>query len=69
MNRNQDPRFERYMRDARFHALVQMVEHAFYSDNRVTYEEMLDAVFVARIRYIERNPAATLKFGPVEDLK
>lgn len=58
--RNQDPRFERYLQDAKFHHLVQMIENLFYSDHRVTYENILDAAYVARVRYVEMNPTITL---------
>lgn len=58
--RNQDRRFDRFFNDSRFHALVKFMENLFYSDNRFTYEEVLDAAFVARCRFIEMNPSATM---------
>lgn len=64
--KNRDRRIERYQNDARFNQLVSMIEHLFYSDNRVTYEEILDAAFVARIRFVEFNPSINLVMPPLE---
>lgn len=57
---NKDERFNRYTKDPRFHRLVKVIEDWFYSDNRITYEEVLDAAYVARVRYVELNPTVVL---------
>lgn len=58
--RNQDKRFDRYMNDNRFATMVKHFEQLLYSDTRVTYDEILDAAFVAYVKYREANPASTL---------
>jgi hypothetical protein len=54
--RNQDRRIERFRQDAKFSQLVRLIENLFYQDAGITYEEVLDAAYVARVRYIEMNP-------------
>lgn len=58
--KNNDHRFERYMRDPIFNKIVSAIEGMFYSDARITYEDIRDAAYVARVRYVEMNPAVTM---------
>jgi hypothetical protein len=59
--RNQDKRFDRYMNDNRFATIVKHFEQLLYSDTRVTYDEILDAAFVAYVKYREANPTMVMR--------
>lgn len=60
MRKNQDRRIDRAMNDPRFATLVKYMEALFYSDHRFTYDEVLDAVFVAQMKYITANPTLAM---------
>lgn len=52
---NLDHIFKRYQEDANFHQVVRsmdnlIVQHGF------THQDLIDAVFVAYMRFLERNP-------------
>jgi hypothetical protein len=58
---NADKRFDRLLNDVRFAQLVSVMESLIWNkDGRYTYEEMLDAVYVAQVRFLERNPTTTM---------
>ena len=53
--KNHDRRYERYQNDATFHQAVRVMgqlidEHGF------THQDLLDAVFVSYMRFLELNP-------------
>lgn len=59
--RNRDKRFDRALNDARFAHLVKVIEQMLYHDTRITYDEILDAAFVAYCKYREANPTLVMK--------
>lgn len=58
--RDHDRRFERFRNDARFATMVKSFEALLYSEQRITYDEILDAAFVAYVRYREMNPTLVM---------
>lgn len=64
--RNLDPRYARYQQDATFHQVVRLmddliVKHGF------THQDLIDASFVAYMRFIERNPVPLMVIPPPKD--
>jgi hypothetical protein len=52
---NQDPRFVRYQNDPTFHRVVRSMD-ALIEQHGFTHQDLIDAVFVAYMRFLERNP-------------
>lgn len=53
--RNQDRRYDRYMHDAKFHQAVKLMDNLI-SEHNFTHQDLQDAVFVAYMKFLERNP-------------
>lgn len=52
---NKDPRYERYRNDAKFHQVVRCM-HNMITEHGLTHQDLMDAVFVAYMKFLELNP-------------
>ncbi len=52
---NRDNRYERYQNDATFHAVVRSMDNLI-EQHGFTHQDLIDACFVAYMRFLERNP-------------